>query len=948
MNGRRSTTLAALALFFCSGALGLGYELVWIRKAALLVGASQLALSTVLTSFFVGLGVGGLVVGRSSVARRLSPLLTYALFEIGIGAWALVFPSLFAGIEALYGAFYPAAAASGTALFALRFLLLFALCLPPTFLMGGTLPLLLDGIVREKQRIGSWTSLLYGLNVLGAVFGVLATSYLAIPRLGMNGTSRVCGLANLALGAVALLLFRGSRPLHAEGERAERPAPLFSALAFFSGTLAISWQICHARFFSLLDVTTVYSSAMLLAVWLLGLAAGSLLLSPLLRRGADPLRVLAIAQWLVPLAGLLSFGGGRLVDFSYTLGAREGADGVVVPLETMQVLPRSAFFSETVDTIFLAPLLEVGLVVLAPVVLLGVGLPALIAAGTRSAAALRPVSGSLVFWNTLGSSAGAFLAGYLLLPLLGLHRSLAALGLASAVLGGVAWRAAGRSRAPLLVALGAAAPLAFLLFASDLTERTLGGHAWGGELAEVVEDAVGTASVYESDEHVLLASGAVAFASAAKHGPAPQAIQGHLPVLFFPGEGTPRHALGIGLGSGQSFGALLMYPISSLDVVDIFPGLVDLSLRRFAEYNHGLGQDARVRFHFDDGRHFVARAAVGHYDVISMEPPPPHADGVFSLYSVDFYREVRRVLARGGVFMQWLPLYRVTPQDALGILHTQAAVFPETFLVKHADEDFMVLSFKERPTFSVAALRRRASTFARERRLAGQRWSPRCAYEIASFEGVASTILAAPAAIAALEAPALFEDDTQLLSYGGGDRWLLERYRREVSRITFAALPESAVADFGAYFSPPLDEEQVARLESERALSLELYNVTDPLRLARWRALAASGPDLRQRVRGHLALAAAHDVRLQKTAAFARVRAALALDPQDAEPDHVALVRRIVRNHFAVYHDETTRFVAALRSEYPTAPLVRALGEVYDAAELLEEQRRSRYLFPER
>jgi spermidine synthase len=220
---------------------------------------------------------------------------------------------------------------------------------------------------------------------------------------------------------------------------------------------------------------------------------------------------------------------------------------------------------------------------------------------------------------------------------------------------------------------------------------------------EVVEDAVGTASVYESEEHVLLASGAVAFASAAKHGPSPQAIQGHLPVLFFPGDGTPRRCLGIGLGSGQSFAALLMYPISSLDVVDISPGLVDLSLRRFAEYDHGLAEDARVRFHFDDGRHFVERATDGQYDVVSMEPPPPHADGVFSLYSVDFYREVRRVLAREGVFMQWLPLYRVTPRDALGIIRTQAAVFPQTFLMKQADEDFMVLSFKGDPSFSTAA-----------------------------------------------------------------------------------------------------------------------------------------------------------------------------------------------------------------------------------------------------
>lgn len=951
MSSRKSTTLVAATLFFLSGALGLGYELIWIRKAALVVGASQIALSTILTSFFLGLGLGGLVVGRRLRGARLSPLRLYGLFEIGIGIYALVFPQLFAGVEWIYGALYPAAAWSTVSLLALRFLLLFLLCLPPTFLMGGTLPLLLDGLVGEDREVGSRTSLLYGLNILGAVGGVLATSYFAIPLLGMNGTSRAAGACNLALGLVALTFFRSARPLHDPSLTVPSPERRFVVLSCATGAVAIAWQVCHARFFGLVDVATVYTTAMLLALWLFGLAVGSLGLAPLLRGRVAPLRVVAAAQALVPLVGLFAFRAAGLVDFSFELGARENAAGQAVPLETMQVLPKSALVSENVDAILVAPMLQIGAVVLAPVVLMGVCLPALIAAATPRSGALRATAGTLVFWNTLGSSAGAVVAGYLFLPLLGLHASLTVLGLASLFIAVVAWSSASAGGRSLLGAAMTAGTVAALVFALAIPNTTryaieqlgYGREASGGELAEVVEGAVGTAYVYEGDNHVLLGSGGVAFATAAKHDVSPQSIQGHLPSLFFPATGAPARCLGIGIGSGQSFGALLMYEIERLDVVDIFPGLVDLSLRRFAPYNHDLATDPRVRFHFDDGRHFVARAASGSYDVVSMEPPPPRADGVFSLYSVEFYREVHRVLGEHGVLMQWLPLYRLTPDDVRGILRTQVAVFPETFVLKHGDEDFMVLSFKSRPSFDLAEILARIRIFAGERLLAGRRWSRSAGHEIASLAGVLSTIVSGPDSLSDLEGPGPFTDDRMELSYGSGDRWLLRRYRAQVSRISFTTVPVTPFADLARYFRPPLTDEQVVLLDRERAASLEFYNEIDPQRIERWRSMAEEG-----NARGHLALAAAHDVRLRKEDAFEEIRLALSVAPDNPRPEDLALVRRVVLNHVAVYHEATKRFVAEMGAQFPDAPLAQAMIDTYATIERLEEERRARYLFPER
>ena len=170
---------------------------------------------------------------------------------------------------------------SGAGLFAVRFGLLFALFLVPTFFMGGTLPLLLDGLVDRDASIGSRTSFLYGLNILGAVAGVLVTSYFAIPAIGMDGTSRACGAGNLTIGVIALAVFRGLKPIHAE-ENPTRLDFFFPAAAFGSGLLAIAYQVAWARYFSLFNTGTVYLTAILLAVFLLALAAGSFVLAPLL------------------------------------------------------------------------------------------------------------------------------------------------------------------------------------------------------------------------------------------------------------------------------------------------------------------------------------------------------------------------------------------------------------------------------------------------------------------------------------------------------------------------------------------------------------------------------------------------------------------------------------------------------------------------------------------
>ncbi len=1047
----------ATILFLLSGALGLGYELVWIRKAALVVGASQIALSTVLTSFFLGIALGSYAVGRWLRSQRWSPLFVYGLFELAIGVFAVAFPWLFDLLESLYGAIYPVVEGSAGALFAVRFLLLFLLVLVPTFFMGGTLPLLLDGLVAEDRSIGSRTSFLYGINILGAVGGVLVTCYWAIPALGMDGTSQVGGIGNFLVGAFALVAFRKHRPLHAiDGEDAAEEAGaepakedaasdavspfgertvFFPAAAFASGLLAIAYQVCWARYFTLFHTTTVYITALLLAVYLLALAVGSFLLAPLLARRWNPLRILAFVQALVPPAALFMIGWWQKADYSVALkGLRYEVGGTVYsPIKpTLEIDADYAdyflFWSEKLDAVFFAPFFQIALAIFVPVVLIGVGLPSLIAGAARHSAGLRAISGRLVFWNTLGSSAGGFMAGYAFLPVLGLHWTLISLGIGSLLLSVAALLASSRTDPGQSVQLSrqerrhgqeaAAAAgdwsrpfywgflgasligvVAFVVVRPDTSRDTIRRFGYGRNtgiermpLVEVLEGPLVTAWVFDDENSLQVGSGHVSLAVTYKKDASTQAIQGHIPVLFYPQKESPRDCLGICLGSGQSFGALLMYDeVETLDVVDISTEMTDLSLRYFGEappdggepYNHDLGIDPRVTFHIDDGRHFVDRAPDASYDIVSMEPPPPTADGVCSLYSLEFYEGVRRILRDGGVFMQWLPLYRITPLDTRGIIKTQAAVFPETFVVKVGGDDFMVVSYPRAPRFDLLALRERCKVFATERMLKGRKWAGACQHEIASPEGVLSLLLMGPEDVAKMEPPMhangepmFYRDDTQILSYSSGDRWLLRLYRGPVlSSIAFTGLALSSFHTLSKYTDPPLDATAARALSKERAESLAGFNTyrSPPLVHALEQRLdaerraglefidgldvdALAGVELRydaltqpfDKAALAMSIARAYDAILAKEKAYEWIGRSLEAYPENKLPQHVLVAATIVENRIAVWSDVAESSIDRLWSEHRGSDIVRAMMKVLEDYREREADKNAKYLFPSR
>ena len=196
--------LQVLALFFVSGATGLLYELLWMRRLTLVFGATHLAVATVLAAFMLGLAAGAAWSGRFA-DRGGRPLRLYGLLELVIGVYALIFPWLVDGATLLYRQAFAHGDAGRFWWFqAFHLVLMVAVLFLPTAAMGATFPLLARFVSERLSLVGRRAGLLYGFNTAGAVMGTALTGMVLLPAFGMRSTEGGAALANIAVGLVAL------------------------------------------------------------------------------------------------------------------------------------------------------------------------------------------------------------------------------------------------------------------------------------------------------------------------------------------------------------------------------------------------------------------------------------------------------------------------------------------------------------------------------------------------------------------------------------------------------------------------------------------------------------------------------------------------------------------------------------------------------------------------
>jgi spermidine synthase len=644
-------TRSAPALLLLSGAGALICETLWVKQLSRVVGVEIHAVTIALSAFFAGLAVGSAVFGRMA-DRGARPLRLYAALEAGAAVLGLASTVALARAAPLYVSLQDSVGV-------LAWLLPCVLVAAPACLIGGTLPVMLRAVQPDERAVAPAAGLLYAANTMGAVGGTLATPFLLVPAFGILGAGLfACALQLTAAGAALAVDRRTDQPRPRAAAQPARDVRLALALYAGAGGVAMGYEVIWSELLVQFLSTRAYAFAVMLATYLAGLALGSYLFARSDRRRTDPWRAFGL---------LIAGAGASAIVIVALLGAWITDAQTFAGMWAMR-----ATGSETVEVSarFVVAALAVLLV---PTTLLGAALPAASRLTARAASVGQGVGVTLAL-NTFGGIGGTLLTGLILVPWLGLVRTLGLLAIAGAIMGAIAFRK-GRGSVAISGAMVAAIVAVALFTPPDKTSRLL-AEKRGGELRFYEEGAGGTVAVIEQQTpggafrrlYIQGVSNSGDTLASLRY----MRLQALLPLLIHPAE--PRSALVVGLGTGITAGALLTYPSLERRVVaELLPAVVR-AVPLFSG-NLGLTSDSRVEIRVGDGRHELLRRRE-RYDLITLEPPPPSAAGVANLYSRDFYELCRDRLHPGGLMAQWWPLPAQNDEDSRSLVRSFLDVFP--------------------------------------------------------------------------------------------------------------------------------------------------------------------------------------------------------------------------------------------------------------------------------
>ncbi|MDP2959610.1 MAG: fused MFS/spermidine synthase [Longimicrobiales bacterium] len=685
----RGVRWTVLVLFFLSGACGLVYEVVWMRMLTLVFGATAFATAATLASFFGGLALGSLWLGRVADRSR-NPLALYALLEAGVGVFAFLMPVLFAGLTHLYVAvsrgldlgFYP--------LTLVRFVLSFLVLLLPTTLMGGTLPVIVRFFAGRREALGWDVGRLYAMNTFGAVVGTMAAGFFLILFLGVKEAAWLAGAVNLAVAGAVFALSRvveprREGPAEGAGKAADESAeglpvagpegaypeirPGLARLALWavglSGVCALALEVLWTRALVYFLDNSTHAFTTMLTAFLLGIALGSAVIARFIDRRRALVAWFGVIEVLIGVCALLAI---PVLGSSTPVMAR-----------LAEVAPTPMLHWRWTGLRFLTSLT----VMLVPTILMGMTVPVVVKIYARQIDRLGTALGHVYSVNTIGGVVGSVLAGFVLIPWLGVRDGIVAVALMSLAIG-VALvlfepALAGRIRAKavfgLLVLVAGAGAL--WLARDPMTLSSYKERVDGEEVLFYREGVGSTVKVFrdqQGDKFVSIDGFPVAGTSLGMVDA--QQTLGNIPMLLSDVPGARVNLIGFGAG-GASW-EVLQYDVSAVDCVELVPAVLEAA-EWFPEINHGVLEEPRYNAILGDGRNY-ALVTEETYDVISIDATSPKMAGNGSLYTLEFYESLRERLTEDGLVAQWLPFHLLSDAEMRMTAKTFMAAFPHTTL----------------------------------------------------------------------------------------------------------------------------------------------------------------------------------------------------------------------------------------------------------------------------
>ena len=705
----RNETGIALGLVFLSGFSALMYQVLWMKQIGLLFGNTSQAAGATLTSFFAGLAAGSWVLGRR-VSKERNPMRTYAWLEFGIAITALLYFAILWLFQAIYPAIH-----QNTDPGALRLLIKFALSLllvfPPAFCMGGTIPVIGQYVVRESRHFGRLSALMYGVNTLGAAFGVgLAGFYLPL-WLGFNLTCALTICISALIGVVALGLSRKAAPVEfvvsedepkkpeaeaAEPERklsrqerrrlerekdkgksdakpvevtAAPKAPggraIIIALCFLSGFSVLALEVIWTRLFTQVLENSVYTFAAILMVVLVSLALGSLVSSLLSRSRVTP----PVLLNLLLLAGAVAVAVTPILFMGLTNG--------------MELVTSEDSWSSYMMLILTTVMLTVG----PAAVVLGTLFPYLMKAEESHLKSPGLSLGRLATFNTVGAILGSLICGFLLMDWLGIWQSMhliAWIYVVAAIAVPTKFNKTG-----IILKLGSLGVLAGILIVAprDLPVTSTDPKAAREIVVEVWEGSDCTVSVTQSPAQGVSIKINSDYSLGSTAAYAGEMFQADLPLMVKP---DAKEIFFLGVGTGITAGSALnpRFPqVEKVVACELVPEVITAAKKYMTDVNGfdatgGLFEDPRAEVIVEDGRHYLM-ATDETFDIINADLFVPFRSGAGSLYTVEHFESCKSRLKPGGIFVQWLPLYQLTEFEFSVITKSLLEVFDEVSMWRH-------------------------------------------------------------------------------------------------------------------------------------------------------------------------------------------------------------------------------------------------------------------------
>jgi len=725
--GRRQLYLISAA-FGLSGFAALSYQVTWIKELSTFFGIQVYSTTTVLAAFMAGLALGSWLFGR--LADRIRhPLRLFAFMEFGIALFAILFPYIRDLIANLY--LLMVGQTEPLPLFnqLYRFSAAFPFLLLATSLMGGTLPVLTRGLTRELDGLGLNVSTLYGTNNLGAFLGGFFTGYLLIQAVGIQHVLWIAAALN-ALNGVLVLIFS---PAKLNGLQHRIPANkstsrfairnniyrtvlwVFALEGFTTLAYEIIWtRIIHEFSF---DKTSYFYTTIIIS-FVGGLSIGGYLFTRLIPRLKNPVRTLAHIE--------LAIGITCLILLSAFIA-------VAPAFHTFQEAQQSWFSKVASEQLLIF------LLVTPPVILMGFTLPLVSVMYNNSGKQIGQRMGILGSLDTIGSFAGALVAGFLLIPLLGTLKAFLLVAAMNISLG-LVMIAAAEKRSGLKALAGILAVIMLLL--PLLTPGSIQqlNKRWNIVLKDPViyynEGPSATVAVTKyRDTHAALSINGAIVAYTIPYDVQVHKLLATLPWLY---SEDPSRALVIGLGIGITANSLLRAGVPDIEVAEISPGVIDASLNVFGTLEAEAAADANIRMdagagtdvdagaiadkdadadadavaetderlsiRVEDGRALLFRSE-GTFDIITSNSIHPRLGN--TIYTHEFYKLCLEKLSKGGVVCQWLPTNWMSWKEIRSLIGTFTDVFEWSSLWFVNDGHTLLLGSAMEPDLNYGMLKER-------------------------------------------------------------------------------------------------------------------------------------------------------------------------------------------------------------------------------------------------